>query len=175
MFPNGHFFGDWFWTCMYLLKSIPTHKKSNAYSSKVITNFQWKIKLSFKVFVRELPYAHFFTRDLWHQQTENTLIPVIRKNINAIIPKSMQRSICVRVDKKDGLGFVLYIYKIGSLILGLVSYLQLSSCVVWTILYLGTFSHQLCVKKEIRHTLLLSYPIESKQIVPLGDITLTNL
>lgn len=33
-------------------------------------------------------------------------------------------------DKKDGLGFVLYIYKIGSLILGPVSYLQLSSCVV---------------------------------------------
>ena len=43
-------------------------------------------------------------------------------NLNAIIPESKQWSVWVRVDKQDGLGFVLYIYKMDSLLLGLFSY-----------------------------------------------------
>lgn len=62
---------------MSLLKFILTHKKSNAYSSKVVTNSQVKIKYSLKVFLRESPYAHFFSSELGHQWIENILIPVI--------------------------------------------------------------------------------------------------
>jgi len=52
---------------MSLSKFVPTSKKSNSYSSKMVTNLQGKIKYSLKISVREPPYAHFFIGELGHQ------------------------------------------------------------------------------------------------------------